>query len=289
MRVAGLKEQARWLYTVPKGSFGNDLQWRLLARARDRTVQQWRSAERVIIVHTMGKVGSMALTEAIRHAEPPAAAVFHTHRLVALDDPGVVEERLGLAPRRTWFVSDALLECLEQAPRPCSVISVARDPVERNVSGFFQTIERYTADRRPLRPGGRPPAVEALVETFVERYPHLAVTRWLDREISARFGLDPYAVDFDHRRGWVEQRSGETTFAIARHDRLRQVGPQMLSSCLGVDVGDLPVRNVSTEKHISATYREFRQALHVPEGILDALYGSRYSTYFGFSPPEWAT
>ena len=129
-----LSDVARYAYAMPKGTLGNAAQARLLAAEVAKTKARWRSASRVVLVHTMGKVGSMSIYKALRDACREDVAIFHTHRLVPLDDPAALIERKSLAPRKTWFTSAALFDLLKDEPKPTSVLTVVRDPLERNLS-----------------------------------------------------------------------------------------------------------------------------------------------------------
>jgi len=231
----------------------------------------------------MGKVGSMAVVDAVERADLDGVEVFHTHRLVDHRNQDVVRERAGLAPRRTWYVSSALSRCVAETTRDGVVLTVVRDPIERNVSGFFQTIERYLPDRRPINPAS-PPSAEHLVELFIERYPHRAVTSWLDREITPHFGIDPYAAEFDAEKGYSLGRRGRWTIGIARHDAFPRAAEAMVAEALGVDGVQLLRRNTTGDKFVAPLVKEFKRQLVLPSQIVDDLYSSRYATRFGFRP-----
>lgn len=274
----------RYAYTMPKGRAGNALQGLAMRAELPRTSRRWQRAERPVLIHTMGKVGSMALAGAVERAAIPGVEVFHTHRLVDHRDPGVLVERSGLAPRRTWYVSSGLTRSINKTTKPTVVLTVVRDPLERNVSGFFQTIERYMPDRRPINPASAPEP-EALVELFIERFPHDAIATWLDREIVSHFGVDPYATDFDDAAGYSLHRRENWTVGIARHDRFPQAAENMLSEALDVEGIELTRRNATGDKHIAGLVAAFKAALVLPDDIADRMYATRYAHHFGFARP----
>lgn len=255
-----------------------------LSREQAAVAETWGNARRIILVHTMGKVGSMAISHALRAHTEPDVAIFHTHRLIDIDDPIAIAEREGLAPRKTWFTSSAILKLLHTTPKPLSVVTVARDPFDRNISGFFQTLERYTDDGRPLRPGAKPPSAQHLAKLFVDRYPHSAITTWLDREITRHFGVDIYGTPFEPKVGWMRAKKGEIDVVVARFDRLADIAPEMLSSISDRPVSVLERKNTSESKHIGPLVMQVRDVMEFPEEIERELYGSRYSEHFGFSP-----
>lgn len=280
-----IADYLRYGYTVPKGRVGNAAQGAVMRFELPRTRRRWRQAERPVLIHTMGKVGSMALAGAVERAEIPGVEVFHTHRLIDHTDAGVIAERSGLAPRRTWYVSSALERCIAEDDGPVVVLTVVRDPLERNISGFFQTIERYLPDGRPINPSAPPSAAE-LVDLFVDRFPHQAITTWLDREIAAHFGVDPYATPFDADAGFDIHRAGNTVVGLARHDRFPDAAEGMLRAALEADGIELIRRNTTADKHIGDLVDEFKRLLVLPEALVDELYRSRYATHFGFDRPS---
>ena len=279
-----LSDVARYAYAMPKGTLGNAAQARLLAAEVAKTKARWRSASRVVLVHTMGKVGSMSIYKALRDACREDVAIFHTHRLVPLDDPAALIERKSLAPRKTWFTSAALFDLLKDEPKPTSVLTVVRDPLERNISGFFQTIERYTDNGRPIVPGRHSETGPGLAAMFVERYPHNAITTWIDREIRTHFDIDLYDTPFDKDAGFSVARNAETTVTAVRFDRLETVGPDLLSQVSDRPVSQLPRRNSSAKKHSGLLFEEMKASLVLPREAEEALYSSKYATHFGFTP-----
>lgn len=283
---SGITELGWYAYTYPKGTYGNALQGQAMKVSLLITEFRWRRADQVVLVHTMGKVGSKALAAAIESAALPGVEVFHSHRLIDHRNPEVIIERQGLAPRRTWYVSSKLAARVAERTKPCVVLSVVRDPMERNVSGFFQTIERYLPDRRPLRPGEPHPSAEQLVELFIERYPHDAVTRWAERELGTHFGVDPYEHPFDRDRGYGIIEQPPVTIGIARHDLFPGAAEAMLRDTMGLARVELPRRNTTDGKHVGSLVRDFNAALVVPDDLIDRVYSSRYAQHFGFTPRD---
>lgn len=284
LNQAKVADLLRYAYIMPKGGVGNAAQGLVMRSELVRTQVRWRRAGRPVLIHTMGKVGSMALADAVHRADIDGVEVFHTHRLIDHNNPTVIAEREGLAPRRTWFVSSALVRCLDDRSKPCVVLSVVRDPLERNISGFFQTIERYLPDRRPINPSS-PPEVDQLLELFIDKWPHFAITDWLDREIAAHFDVDPYERPFDPELGFSMHEACGRVVGIARHDRFPHAAKGMLRAALDVDEISLTRRNATGDKHVAGLVDEFKQRLSLPANIVEALYDSRYARHFGFEAP----
>lgn len=136
------------------------------------------------VVYTMGKVGSTSLSTAIRHAGLPCHDI-HTldlERLKAMAKQCLEEDRLPpphVCDSLGW-IEHGLLDT-----RRCTYITAVRDPVERNLSAFFQNLPE--GDHSPAR----------LFDRFLETYPHDLPVTWFEDEFRRFLDIDVPALPFD--------------------------------------------------------------------------------------------
>ena len=278
---ARLKDLAWSAYVWPKGEVGNRAQAAVLRRVESRRVRAaWESAERVLLVHTPGKVGSKAIVAALKAASRPGDVIFHTHRINPDSLRGVEEERRGVAPRRTWYTADFLGKRLrEPHDKDVVVIAAVRDPVARGLSAFMQNIERHGEARRPITSLTRQDAVD-LGRQFVERYPHQEITTWVEVELNDMFGVDLYLEPFDHATGYQVVRRDRLAVGVVRHDRLGTALRPFLRDLAGLAVPEVGRVNDSSGKAYADVYADLRASLTLPQPLLDLLYDSAYARHF---------
>ena len=119
----------------------------------------------MIVVHTMGKVGSVAVYKTLKAAGYDA---LHVHYLTG--QPLKDEE---MARR---------IEKFKGTPR---VITLIREPVRRNVSSFFNL-----------------KAANKLDSPYFGHYSHDIPLVFLDKEIKGYWGVDVYREPFNKAKGW---------------------------------------------------------------------------------------
>lgn len=231
-----------------------------------------------IVVHQMGRVGSHSIVAALRaHGEIARGRVRSTHRL---DRDSVAYERLYWS-RQASGLPDSVAhntEVLERAipaSRPLHVITPFRDPVPRNVSSFFYSLDAYMPEHRD-----REPTTEELVEAFVTRFNHGEVLRWFTEEIHGPFGIDVYAEPFPTELGWKRCDRGRVKLLVLRHDLPDEIKAERIGELVGVRGLSIPRVNAGAERVTGELYERFLREARLPDDFLEYVYGSRYVRHF---------
>lgn len=237
----------------------------ILSRLLGRPAQP---ASRVPVVYTMGKVASSAVSAAIR-AEGLLAHDIHTLDRAWLMRTARESLQAGRLPPRHVCEAMAYRNTLFSEPERCLVITLVRDPLERNLSAFFETLHR------------QPPALReeadpaALFRLFLDSYPMDLPLTWFDREPKAQLGLDVYELPFDPARRHAEGRG----LIVLRTDCPDAEKSRVLSRALGH-----PVRvgrgNDSAAKGYRARYEAVRAQARFPAALVERVYGSRFARHF---------
>jgi hypothetical protein len=234
-----------------------------------------------VLVYQMGKVGSMSIAATLRSAG--CRRVFRTHRLVPDNyrgDPWYQRSVSALVQRRL----------LRRDTTPVRIISPVRDPISRNVSGFFQNLKLYADDPEHA-------SVSELQHFFVERYPHDVGVRWFDREMRQSFGIDVYAHPFDPAVGHVTLRQGRVDVLLFKIELSDETIAALLAEFLELDTVALARINEAAargQRH-KATYDDFLRSLALPVELVDSLYDSQFARHFysaderGAARERWAS
>ena len=267
-----------------------DSHWYAFAKARFRVRYRSRSKQRPALVYTPGKVGSSSVASALAQALAPRG-VAHLHFLtpdaLARDEQhfrsrarayrGAPKARRFL-PYYVWL-GEEVRRAVDEAPTGTvwDVVTMVRDPVQRNVSAFFQNLESaedvWVAEE--LRRRDADDVADELVGRFLEAYVHADEhpstdanpLTWFDDELKPVFGIDVFATPFPTSRGYDTYRSASARLLLIRLEDLSTVAARSLLRLLR-DGG----RHGATAEHgRDEGLRGCLLAVQAPAGLADGL------------------
>ncbi len=198
----------------------------------------------VVVVHSMGRVGSLSVKKALELAGHPN--VIHTHHL--MDVEGVYpkdEEARALIDGKGW-----------------GVVSVVRDPIARNLSAWWMNYKSDMDD-----PGDA-------TDNFLEDYPHQIATEWFDWEIKGYWGVDVYERSPHHPR----QAYGDQQLVVVRLEDFGRLWTQEMLSIFCSQ--PLPVPMPSEAGQTGYDYISFIANLALPFEYVNRMYSSQYARHF---------
>lgn len=245
---------------------------RTAERLADRAVRAgWKNPP--VLVWQMGKVGSNSIHKSLRAAGVPC---IRLHRIVPEsirrhhewrrpDEPLTRDEKMGLA----------LAEQLKHGSAPIRIITMVREPVNRNVSAYFQNLDKFFVDGEFAKI-----ETEKALETFLGNYAHGVPLQWFDREIRELTGVDVYAHPFDREKEYTVIREGRFSILVFRIEADDEVKAQALADFLGLDRLDMLSANVGSEKSYAELYRAFRQQVTLPADYVEEMLESKYARHF---------
>ena len=240
-----------------------------------------------VLVYTAPKVASTAVTSALQAA---GQTVFHVHMISAESMRNLREamRRRGLT-RMKWDalgledIGKALASELIAPRHPARVVSLVRDPVARNISFYFETLDvLWQTERAHERV-----SVERLLAEFHDRFRHERGIDWFDNEFKSVLGIDVYEHPFPHDKGYLRIDSGPYAVLIMRHDLDDRLKERRLAELVGVRAVSLTPKNVSAQKSYADVYREFLRRVELPEDYVNRLLDSKYARHF-YGPEELA-
>lgn len=211
-----------------------------------------------VLVYQMGKVGSLAVYHALQRQH--AGAVGHVH---------------GFHPKHERPEIRRLYRWTFDERRPLNVVSFTREPIARNISAFFQNLERDT---------GRPNAadeltIEELKAAFLSQYRHHVPLEWFDWKVRQRFGIDVYATPFPED-GIGEYENGHVRLLVVRCELDDATKAAAIARFLRMDRLDLSHEHVGEQKSYSLAYRRFKDEARFPGDYVERMCGSKYFTHF---------
>jgi hypothetical protein len=235
--------------------------------------------DRVILIYTMGKVGSSSLENSINDA-------VHLHSLYQ-NPPNPMHWKLRNPTKyqkvKSYFRSKLNLLALYSA-RKIDIVTVVRDPMQRNISMYFQTLPFWLAQgfsEPRIKPiiDSREEGFDVIIDGFNKVFNHEYASLWFDKEIKRFSKIDVLNQQFDKTLGYKTYKNGKYNLLTIRVD--------ILNKCENV-IGEFFNLNVSIKntnsgenKWYAEAYKRFKSEYVAPPKIVESVTNSKfYKTFF---------
>ncbi len=211
-----------------------------------------------VFIYQMAKVGSTSIYRSLSEQYP--GAVLHAHMFSAV--------------HHDWRIR-SLYRWVFLPNRPLNIISPIREPIGRNVSGFFEDFEKYTGV--PYEKSKF--TIDELKNIFLANYKHNWPLEWFDTHILKDFGIDVYATPF-LECGFATYSQKNNRLLVMRSELADQDKARVIKQFLGMFSFQLFNSNVGENKEYAKMYREFRNKVKLPKDYLAKMCGSKYFNHF---------
>lgn len=227
---------------------------------------------RIVIIHTLGKVGSSTVYRELKKISP-WNNIFHTHFLsdewlnVRLKDGNHFDSNQKAAKK--------VFSYLEHYPNNKKfIISLVREPVSREVSNFMQNPKDFL-DSDILSY-----SIDDLQKEYLKNLSYDYTLDWFDSEFLNYTGFDVYSRPFDKENGYSIYQHGDFMVLIIKLEKLNDCFSESMKEFLGLDLNLSRNSNQSSQKNISGVYYELKNSLRFTEFELNETYSHKYVTHF---------
>jgi len=232
-----------------------------------------------ILVHNPGKVGSTSIVTSLSAIKIKS---YHTH-YINIDNFVEMEIKEYLTTLMNEF----------KKLQPLKIITLAREPLSRDYSAFFQLIS-YEFLKFFMQPG------KSLADSCAEwmekyyDYHHLVTGYnehqykdnpfgyfdWFNKELKDGFGVDILAHPFDKEKGYSIIKQGNIEVLVMKMEKLNS-----LESVIGEFVGapnfKLINANEASDKPIYDLYKKTREIIKIPKRLVSRYYDNNpYMDHF---------
>ncbi len=263
------------------------------ARARRGIRAAQKEGLDFLFIHQMGKVGSTAVVRSLQAAGyDRQARIIQTHFLtpqgrelvenLEMDGQGGWDN----LPQRTknfLIFSRVVGQMLQDGylqRHKSKVITLVRDPLATNLSGFFHN---YLWWPQELQDRSRPKSgdyLQDLNQRFLQVYPHDVPLTWFDMEMEPLFGIDVFATDFPKEEGYKIYHGPLADLLVLKLEKLRGCAKEAFAEFLHLDDFELVRANEAGDKWYADLYDDFKQHVSLPQSYADRLYQSPYMAHF---------
>lgn len=265
----------------------------------------------ILLVYTMGKVGSSTVTYLLEDqlqntsvyqlhwlSQKNLRADKRFHRILYKKNRKSVSiEKYRVSPdyiRHGFFVRKRIKRLFNQNEE-LKICTLVRDPIERNISSFFQNLKIFfgydVAEK--LKEKRKEEIVDELISIFLENY--ISGNRknfldcdsltWFDQELKEVFGLNVFQYPFNKDRGFDLYSEKNTSLLIMRLENLNECFQDAMSSFLGKSVQITESRNKADNKEYGDVYTMLKERIELPAWYLDKYYSSNFVKHF-YTPAE---
>jgi len=242
-----------------------------------------------LIVYQMGKVGSSTIVASLK-ALDSSWPVYHIHTLTqeGIEAREQIYRRMVENSSTTYFprakhllVSRYLRKALTKglSGKKWKVITLVRDPIARQLSEFFQTIDYWLPDFNQKYQENSVD-VETAINTFLGRCQQNQEFDWFENDLKLSLGIDVFASDFPKSKGYKIYSGDQVELLVLKLETLNTYASNAFADFLGVANFNLINTNIASEKAYAQAYKKFRKLIVLPESYIDNVYSSVYARHF---------
>lgn len=228
-----------------------------------------------VLVYSMGKVATSTMVASIKkyaNIQPIHVHVLNPVQLQSRRIRSRHDEDRSSALEFWQAVHDMVIE----SDRNVKIVTLVREPIGRNISGFFQGLDR----RFQVPRAHEQVDIQTLQKTFVNDYQHRRPLTWFDDELKATTGIDVYSRPFPKETGYLRVQEGRFGVLIMRHDLPDELKAGCLSDFLGISGMAIVRDNAAEGKAYRDCYREFQRTIRLGPGYIAEMLDSKYARHF---------
>lgn len=213
-----------------------------------------------VAIHTMGKVGSVSITQMLQTVYGVKAHHLHYGFWPEGEYSAGAQLKLG-----------AKIHRLDDRWR---IITLVRKPLWRNLSAFFHALRRYY--------GKDYYDFESLRGSFIFNYNHQNPQDWFDYDWYPMYQWSLLDEPFNTEDGWqiYNPRPGLSVLVLRTED-LSAVAPQAFKAFMDLDDVSVDIVNFTR----TPWYARMRKELHVPSSLIEYVNALPYAQHF-YTPEE---
>jgi hypothetical protein len=253
-----------------------------------------------LIIYQMGKVGSTSILHSLQ-ASVPDIPVYQVHVLSSQGILRMERKYWGETPRvfrksllpetKHVFASHFLRAQLNRDfnQKRWKVVTLVRDPIARNVSEFFYSVDTTKYD--PHLPDfyeryqSKTIGTAELIERFIERFhenseEYQLPLRWFDTEFKAVLGIDVFSGDFPKSKGYQIIHGEFAEVLLLKLEKIHKCYSEAFNEFLNLGEFRLLTANTARQKKYYPAFKSFMSLVDLPSSYVSNMYASKYMRHF---------
>jgi hypothetical protein len=222
-----------------------------------------------IILYQMGKVGSSTLKESLKSVKIKS---MHVHRFYFNNKERKLSYRDKLQKIKQNIVFDKLLLNKKEKVK---IFTFYRDPLQRNISSFFQNLEYYfnSEELKELN-------YNILEKKFIKSTQiHNTPNNWFDIEFKRKTGINIYDYPLNKDKGYTIISARNIEVFVCCTNKINQLEKE-IKVFLNSEKFKLKSTNVGNQKWYKDLYKEFKLKYIPSVEMIENLYSSKVISHF---------
>lgn len=218
----------------------------------------------------MAKVGSTSIYKTLKGIVNP---IYHIH---SLNEKQFLKDKQTLADKNLFPDSRINFSSIKNhlSNKPTTIITAVRNPIERNISAFFEVIEFYVGSDYETY------SQDQLKQKYLDLLPHFYPLQWFDDEILEFTGIDVYNYSFDKEKKYIVIKEGNITLLIFRLDIDQRSLVNLINQSFHVEIEEIKKVNQAAEKHYNKQYDSFKENITFNSAYLGSILTHKFSNHF---------
>jgi len=239
-----------------------------------------------LLVYQMSKVGSLSVYHTLKEVKTNYN-IFHIHYLMG----STLRRIKNLHKERSQKIavhvpiSDALIKKIKKQRHsiPWKVITLVRDPIKREISGWFQRAHLFQTEFQDSEGNWSEEKIRHFIEERLCQFDEKTdfCCNWFDKEMKAIFDIDIFDYSFPKEEGYQIIKKSNVKLIIFRLEDLNTTFPKAIKKFLKLDREiQLVTYNVAQDKEYSKIYKSVVKNITIPENISHKIYNSKFVRHF---------
>lgn len=276
-----LNKQFSYLKRRAKIAASKHFERQITAYEKRRLKKVLGKFDNLILIYTIGKVGSASIYKSIKHqVEFVDYPVFHLH---SLSPTQILEQKKYYKSSQRKSVPFHLIQAailsglLPEYQGEIYIFTLIREPIQREVSSIFQDSFNFTNSQHVGKSG-----ISQVVREKINALIHdLPENKWFERELKAVFGFDVFTADFDPKTGFAILQNGKTKLAFIRLENLEVHYQKICQELFEMSIDfELLKTNVSGNKFYKEDYEGITNEIALSEEELEKVTGTEFIQKF---------
>lgn len=221
-----------------------------------------------ILVYTMGKVGSTSVYFSLKKKFGGKVVFIHRTDEVNIEEYNAPFEKNNLKTNRTSLAKFVKRKLIDEQKK-LKIITLIREPIQRNISCFFQDFRAYNNGKE-----FHEVTIDEAINNFLKNYPHDMMDKWFEREFFSTLNLEMEDISFNTTKKTGLVQKGNYTIILLRSDLGNDEKADFLGQVLETNGLSIGFNNAHSKKEYQSYYLSFINSLKIPDTILQTVYSS---------------
>ena len=228
-----------------------------------------------ILVYTMAKVGSLSVYSSIKKQTSIPCFHLHSLNLEEIENGNQICFNLGLYPD-SRNLAPFVVHQIITPKKACKIISLFRDPVERNISAFFDAFELYVGVAADEYKG----SIDELITCYHKKLPHEYSILWFEKQFKRDLAINVFDYNFNKEAGFQLYKKDNYEILIINSRVDDALKRDLVAEFISEKSFVLNNVNVTSKSNGNELYQRFKNAIGFDQSELDAMLKSQYSQHF---------